>query len=200
MLDEAESVAARHRHFEFSWFPHTDRVLTKRNDIAAEGEGAPLSRWRATLDDHLLSNVVFEQLNRLATRRPSLAPRINQVSAHAPSRREFTDASYRVFCTRRDVRFVESEYAIPRASLAPVLRELDRWIESSGEHVAFPVEVRFAAIVAEHAGRPHWGKLHNLGAERLARVYPRFDDDRALRDRLDPQRVFTNDHLDRLLG
>lgn len=47
--------------------------------------------------------------------------------------------------TRRDVRFVESEYAVPGAALAPVLRELDRWIESSGERVAFPVEVRFAA-------------------------------------------------------
>ena len=234
VLDDAESIAEGHRHFEFYWFPHTDRVLTKRNDIA-DG-GAPLPRWRAELDDHLLSNVLFEQLNRLVALRPSLAPRINQVSARALSRREFTDVSHRVFCTRREVRFVESEYAIPRSSLSPVLRELARWIDSSGEHIAFPVEVRFAAaddvalstayrrdsayvaihqyhrrdaaryvaafeaIVAEHAGRPHWGKLHTLDAQRLAALYPRMGEFRALRDRLDPQRLFTNDHLDRVLG
>lgn len=236
VLEDAEAIAARHRHFEFYWFPHTDRVLTKRHDIAATGEGAPLPRWRERLDDHVLSNVVFERLNRLVTRRPSLAPRINQVSSRVLSRREFTDVSYRVFCTRREVRFLESEYAVPRASLAPVLRELAGWIESSGEHIAFPVEVRFAAadtialstaferdsayvaihqyhrrdaaryvaafesIVAEHAGRPHWGKLHTLDAERLAALYPRLPEVRTLRDRLDPQRVFTNGHLDRVLG
>ena len=236
VLDDAEEIAAAHRHFEFYWFPHTDRVLTKRNDIAEHGSGEPLPRWREHLDDHLLSNVLFEGLNRLVTRRPALAPRINQVSARALSRREFTDVSHRVFCTRREVRFVESEYAIPRASLGPVLRELDAWIERSGEHIAFPVEVRFAAadevalstayrrdsayvaihqyhrrdisrylaafeaIVAEHDGRPHWGKLHSLDAERLERLYPRFADARALRDRLDPARIFTNDYLDRVLG
>jgi FAD-linked oxidoreductase len=236
VLDDAEAIAARHRHFEFYWFPHTDRVLTKRNDLAEEGAGTPLPRWRERLDDHLLSNVLFEGLNRVVTRRPALAQRINQVSARALSRREFTDASYRVFCTRREVRFVESEYAIPRASLGPVLRELDAWIERSGEHIAFPVEVRFAAaddvalstayrrdsayvaihqyhrrditpylaafeaIVAEHDGRPHWGKLHSLDAERLGGLYPRLAEARALRDRLDPHRLLTNDYLDRVLG
>ena len=236
VLEDAQAIAARHRHFEFYWFPHTDRVLTKRNDLAADGEGAALPRWRERLDDHLLSNVAFEQLNRLVTARPSLAPRMNQVSARALSRREFTDASYRVFCTRRDVRFVESEYAVPRASLAPVLRELSAWVDRSGEHIAFPVEVRFAAaddvavstayqrdsayiaihqyyrrdasryfaafeaIVAEHDGRPHWGKMHTLDADRFSELYPRFGEFREHRDVLDPARVFTNDYLDRVLG
>lgn len=236
VLEDAEAIAEQHRHFEFYWFPHTDRVLTKRNDIAADGEGRPLRRWRESLDDHLLSNVAFEQLNRLVTARPSLAPRINQVSARALSKREFTDASYRVFCTRRDVRFVESEYAVPRAALAPVLRELSAWVDRSGEHIAFPVEVRFAAaddvavstayrrdsayiaihqyyrrdasryfaafeaIVAEHDGRPHWGKMHTLDVDRLGELYPLFGQFRAQRDAFDPGRVFTNDYLDRVLG
>src|SRR5579859_2401587 len=33
---------------------------------------------------------------------------------------------------------------------------------------------RFESIVAEVAGRPHWGKLHSLGAARLGSLYPRF--------------------------
>ena len=55
-------------------------------------------------------------------------------------------------------------------------------------------------ILLEHGGRPHWGKLHTLGAEQLHDLYPRFDDFTALRDRLDPDRRFTNRYLDRVLG
>ena len=49
-------------------------------------------------------------------------------------------------------------------------------------------------------GRPHWGKLHTLDAERLSALYPRHGDFVALRDRLDPGRVLANDYLDRVLG
>lgn len=55
-------------------------------------------------------------------------------------------------------------------------------------------------IMLEHGGRPHWGKLHTLTAEQLRARYPRFDDFTALRDRLDPDRRFTNRYLDRVLG
>ncbi|WP_217180300.1 D-arabinono-1,4-lactone oxidase [Streptomyces sp. AC495_CC817] len=55
-------------------------------------------------------------------------------------------------------------------------------------------------IMLEHGGRPHWGKLHTLTAERLRERYPRFDDFTALRDRLDPDRRFANRYLDRVLG
>ena len=55
-------------------------------------------------------------------------------------------------------------------------------------------------IMLRHGGRPHWGKLHSLEAEQLRERYPRFDDFIALRDRLDPKRVFGNRHLERILG
>ncbi|WP_320780874.1 D-arabinono-1,4-lactone oxidase [Streptomyces sp. CRN 30] len=55
-------------------------------------------------------------------------------------------------------------------------------------------------IFTAHEGRPHWGKLHTRDAEYLSRVYPRFGEFTALRDRLDPDRRFRNDHLRRILG
>ncbi|UNK69888.1 D-arabinono-1,4-lactone oxidase [Microbacterium sp. H1-D42] len=55
-------------------------------------------------------------------------------------------------------------------------------------------------IMLRYGGRPHWGKLHSLDADQLRERYPRFDDFVALRDRLDPQRVFGNRHLERILG
>lgn len=58
----------------------------------------------------------------------------------------------------------------------------------------------FWAMLRDHDARPHWGKMHDLGAEELRARYPRFEDFVALRDDLDPQRVFTNSYLDRVLG
>ncbi|MEU6306268.1 D-arabinono-1,4-lactone oxidase [Streptomyces chartreusis] len=55
-------------------------------------------------------------------------------------------------------------------------------------------------IFTAHEGRPHWGKIHTRDAEYLAGVYPRFEEFTALRDRLDPDRLFQNDYLRRVLG
>jgi xylitol oxidase len=46
--------------------------------------------------------------------------------------------------------------------------------------------------------RPHWGKWHRFDAQRLAGVHPRIDDARELFERLDPEGVFSNAHLERL--
>ncbi len=55
-------------------------------------------------------------------------------------------------------------------------------------------------IMARYGGRPHWGKEHGLDAAALRARYPRFDDFARVRDRLDPERRFTNAYLDRVLG
>ena len=55
-------------------------------------------------------------------------------------------------------------------------------------------------IMTTYGGRPHWGKMHSRDAESLRAAYPRFDDFLAVRDRLDPQRMFGNAYLERVLG
>jgi L-gulono-1,4-lactone dehydrogenase len=59
---------------------------------------------------------------------------------------------------------------------------------------------RFESIVAEVAGRPHWGKMHSLDAARLGSLYPRFGDFRRVRAEVDPERRFGNAYLTRVLG
>jgi len=58
----------------------------------------------------------------------------------------------------------------------------------------------FEAFVAPLGGRPHWGKLHYRDADSLRPQYERFDDFLALRDRLDPARVFANRYTEQVLG
>ncbi|MEV4811133.1 D-arabinono-1,4-lactone oxidase [Micromonospora avicenniae] len=71
------------------------------------------------------------------------------------------------------------------------------------QYVGMPYEPYFTAferVATQLGGRPHWGKLHWRDAESLAPAYPRWADFRTVRDRLDPDRVFTNPHLIRVLG
>lgn len=49
-------------------------------------------------------------------------------------------------------------------------------------------------------GRPHWGKMHSLGAVELAQMYPRFHDFVALREQWDPHGRFLNAYLAQVLG
>ncbi|HET6209348.1 MAG TPA: D-arabinono-1,4-lactone oxidase [Jatrophihabitans sp.] len=133
-------------HFEFYWFPHTRRVLTKVNTrLPLDGELHPLGRLRGWWDDEFLSNTVFGGVNRLTTRRPGTIRAANRLAARALSKREYSDRSYRVFTSPRRVVFREMEYALPRKSLAYVLDELDGWLRRSDERIGFPIEVRLAA-------------------------------------------------------
>lgn len=168
-LDGPGNLVDAHDHFELYWFPHTRRTLTKRNDRAEplSTDGAPdrgpdrardqsgptawetarrmWSTGRRWVDDELLSNGLFWATNELATLVPGLTPRINAVASRALAPRTYTAASHEVFVSARRVRFAEMEYAVPRADVVEVLREVDRCVQASGVHVPFPVEVRFAA-------------------------------------------------------
>jgi FAD-linked oxidoreductase len=236
VLGDLDGLTSRNEHFEFYWFPHTDHCLTKQNN-RTDGPGRPLSRVRGWWEDEFVSNTVFGAYNRLARRAPRVVPRGNRLSGVLLSAREYVDAGHRVFASPRRVRFVESEFAVPRESVADVLRELRAAIERSDWRISFPIEVRFApaddlwlstgtgrdtAYVAIHrylgspgleeyfptaerifcavGGRPHWGKLHTRGPDYLASVYPRYADFVALRDKLDPNRRFTNAYLTQILG
>jgi FAD/FMN-containing dehydrogenase len=58
----------------------------------------------------------------------------------------------------------------------------------------------FESITANVGGRPHWGKLHTLDARALAKLYPRFDDFRDVREAVDPAGRFTNPYTARVIG
>lgn len=140
-LDE---LAAGADHFEFFCFPHVETALTRTNrrvDIPA----APPPAWRAWVDDILLTNRVFEAACLAGRARPALIPALNRGLTKAAGSSERVDRSDRIFASPRLVRFVEMEYALPRAALPDVLERSRAWIERSGFPVNFPMEVRVGA-------------------------------------------------------
>ena len=241
VLEQFDTLAAGHDHFEFYWFPYGRKALVKRNNRLSPAGGAAaappaLPRWRRFWEFEVMENAAFGTLCRIGRARPRLIPALNRFSSAALPARPYTDLSHRVFVTPRRVRFAESEYAVPRESLGHVIAELRRAVPLLPDPVMFPVEVRVAAaddiwlstaygresayvaihqyaglpyqdwfdrfesIVAEVAGRPHWGKLHSLDAERLRPLYPRYDEFRRVRAEVDPEARFGNSYLARVLG
>jgi FAD/FMN-containing dehydrogenase len=240
VIEQFDTLAAANDHFEFYWFPYGRKALVKRNNrlSAAPGSAGPgaMPGWRKFWEFEVMENAAFSALCRVGRARPRLIPALNRFSSAALSARAYADSSHRVFVTPRRVRFVESEYAVPRESLRDVLAELRRAVPRLADPVMFPVEVRVAAaddiwlstaygrdsayiaihqyaglpyqayfdlfesIVADVAGRPHWGKLHSLDAERLRALYPRHDDFRRIRAGVDPEARFGNPYLTRVLG
>ncbi len=66
-----------------------------------------------------------------------------------------------------------------------------------------PYKALFAGvedIFRRYEGRPHWGKLHTLGAADFEALYPKWDAFRDLRRRLDPTGKFLNAYLKRIFG
>jgi L-gulono-1,4-lactone dehydrogenase len=240
VLEQFDALAAANDHFEFYWFPYGRQALVKRNNRLAPGAAVPvpatMPAWRRFWEFEVMENAAFGALCRAGRARPRLIPALNRLSSVALSARSYSAASHRVFVTTRRVRFVESEYAVPRESLGHVLGELRREVPRLAEPVMFPVEVRVAAaddiwlstaygrdtayiaihqytglpyrayfalfesIVAEVAGRPHWGKMHSLDAPRLRTLYPRFDEFRKVRAEADPESRFGNSYLNRVFG
>ena len=224
-------------HFEFYWFPHTDRAATKTNTrlpgTARRTPPGPVRHW---VDETLLSNTLFRATCAAGRAVPAVVPAVNKAAARLLGGREYSDDSPRVFTQRRTVRFREMEYAVPAGRLPAAFDALRQLIEDRGWRISFPVEVRWAAaddrwlstahgqdtaylavhryyredfreyfdaveqVMLAHGGRPHWGKLHSLDAAALAQKYPRFADFQAVRNRLDPDRVFGNAYLERVLG
>lgn len=144
VLTSLDEQVGANEHFEFYWFPYTDRAQVKANNRTTISD-QPLPRWREWLDDEFLSNTVFGGVCRIGRLVPSLVPTISAISARALSARTFTDRSDRVFTSPRRVRFVEMEYGLPRAALPEAFAGLRKVLDTLPSTVVFPVEVRFTA-------------------------------------------------------
>jgi FAD-linked oxidoreductase len=170
VLGRFGEFAAGNDHFEFYWFPYGKNALVKRNNrISRRGDppypptarpmaktaivsGArsrqvpgPMPRWRRFLEYEVMENAAFGALCRTGRAVPATIKPLNRLAAATLSKRSYSAPSHEVFVTPRRVRFVESEYAVPRASLLDVLAELRAGVTRLANPVMFPVEVRVAA-------------------------------------------------------
>src|SRR5262249_44677901 len=106
---------------------------------------APMPRWRWLLEYEVMENAAFGALCRTGRVVPSLVRPLGRLAPATLSHPSYSARSHQVFVTPRRVRFVESEYAVPREAVLDVLGELRRAVPRLTAPVMFPVEVRIAA-------------------------------------------------------
>ena len=141
--------AAGNDHFEFYWFPYGKNALVKRNNRVTDRDALPhpppMPGWRRFVEYEVMENAAFGALCRTGRAVPAAIKPLNRLAAATLSRRTYSAPSHEVFVTPRRVRFVESEYAVPRESVLDVLTELRAGVARLAHPVMFPVEVRVAA-------------------------------------------------------
>jgi FAD-linked oxidoreductase len=133
-------------HFEFYWFPYGKNALVKRNNrITGNGGPGEMPGWRRFFEYEVMENAAFGTLCRTGRAVPATIKPLNRLAAATLSKRSYSAPSHQVFVTSRRVRFVESEYAVPREALLDVLAALRGGVTRLANPVMFPVEVRVAA-------------------------------------------------------
>jgi L-gulono-1,4-lactone dehydrogenase len=142
-LQRFEELALAHDHFELFGFPHTDTAVVLSSE-RGDFEPHPQSRRGTWLREVVLENRLLDAVFRLGRRFPRLIPPVNRGLTRLVSRQVHVDLSHRVYANRRDVRFTEMEYAIPREHGGEAVRRVLELIERRRMRVAFPIELRVA--------------------------------------------------------
>ncbi len=199
--DDVGALVAENRHFEFFWYPHKDRVVAKTMNISDEAPQYPVAaegRRRAWS---------FEVL---ANHRPV---RHTEMEFSVP-----LEVGRDCFEAIRDLlrqRFASVAWPVEYRTIAGD----DLWLSTAGGGPVVTISVHQglapAGATADHVedtilfqaceevfrhfgGRPHWGKVHFFDGSDMAAAYPDWEQWWAVRERLDPGRVFLNEHLEAL--
>ena len=178
------------RHFEFFWYPRSDKAAVKYIDETDDDPEYPLAEEGSR---------VGWNYEVLPNHRTWLHTEM-EYSVPLESGPACLDAIRQLL--RRD--FPEMPYPVEYRSLAPD----DVWLSTAYERPTVTIslhqdvgvddEPMFRAaeeIFRSYDGRPHWGKVNYLDGDELASIHPRWLDWWSARDRVDPTGVFLNDYL-----
>ncbi|ATQ58521.1 D-arabinono-1,4-lactone oxidase [Paracoccus yeei] len=210
-MEKHDELAEKHRHFSFFWCPYeesrhcyclpdtaatstsgrtTDVCEMKVMDITEEEPfEAEFEKVAYSADVYPIEYVAnFHELEYAV-------PREHGKDAVRAVRRlmleDFPEAIYPI-----EYRFTAGD----EAWMSPFHRQDSVTVSVSGEPGKDYWDYLRAVdrILRGYGARPHWGKMHFLTGEDVTAIYPRAEDFRALRRKLDPQGVYLNDHLSQL--
>ena len=182
-----------HERFEFFWQPRQDQGLVKTMAETDDAPEYPIAKEgeRCGWNYEVLPN-----------HRPHLHTEMEYSVAAADGPACFAEIRDLLMNT-----FTEVQWPVEYRTLA---RD-DAWLSNAYERETVTISVHqdvrvdesdyYAAcesIFKAYQGRPHWGKVHYLGGENLASLYPKWRDWWRLRDHLDPRGIFLNDFLARV--
>src|SRR6201996_8344286 len=143
VLARFDELADANDHFELFTFPYSDRALVLERNRTEEPP-KPKNPTVAFLNDVLLENWALEAMAATGRAFPRTIPALAKFAGLVATGTDNQDRSDRIFVNRRNVRFTEMEYAVPRTDGPTALRRVIEWVRSNRYPVFFPIEVRVA--------------------------------------------------------
>ena len=147
VLDGFDELADGNEHVDMYWFPHTDRMLTKRNNRTGDRPRAGRSRAGAPTSTTSCSpNTVVRRCSTgSATGAPALIPRLARLGARAARARTYTDDPA-PGVHRRRAGWSSARWSTPSRvrSACTALPEAAGPDREAGWRISFPVEIRHA--------------------------------------------------------
>lgn len=136
-MSELAALIATNRHFEFFWVPGEDVCAMKTlNVVDATGESVP-----GTLDRSFLKPATSSSVPGTLSPKPPLPQ--GRLARYVREAR--LDRCYRIFPSERNLKFNESEFALPAANGPACLYEIRTLMQTRYPAVAWPIEYRTLA-------------------------------------------------------
>lgn len=213
VMERHDELAAQHRHFSFFWCPYEDsRHLYCLPDTAATsktGRVTDVCEMKVMdITDEEPFQSEFEKVAYSSDVYPiEYVPNFHELEYAVPVQhgKEAVRAVRKIMLEDfPDARFpIEYRFtAGDEAWMSPCYRQPSVTVSVSGQPGLDYWDYLRAVdrILRSYGARPHWGKMHFLTGEDVTAIYPRAQDFRALRRKMDPAGVYLNDHLRALFG
>lgn len=205
-MNELPSLIANNRHVEFFWIPQEDVCAMKTLNQTTQ-EQVPSSTPPPDVSGRLARYVKPERIDwsyRVLPSERTITFNEMEFSVPAEHGPDCLHEVRRLMRSRHPDVAWPVEYRTLHSDDIPLSMASGRETVTISIHQAaeLPYKAFFSdaeAIFRNYRGRPHWGKLHWHTARDLHALYPRWDDFAAVRQHLDPDGRFLNEHLRQLL-
>ena len=227
LLSVAPDLARQHRNFEMYYLPFTGYGVGITHDLYTGqdfhippalddstladlrklrdwlGRVPSVRQWVAQklIDPNTVEEARHRSWRLLSTVRPM---KFNESEWHLPREQGIP-------CLRQVIRTLEQRNEVYFPLEFRFVKADDAWLSPFYQRETCSIAVHASAdeayqylltdinpLFRAHQGRPHWGKLHWMGAAELSTMYPRWQDFQRVRQQFDPQGQMLNAHLRKL--
>ena len=194
-MADLDALVSGNRHFEFFWRPLTDQCDMKALNPTPDAPGTFSDRPDERIDhsDRVLPSERLVKFNEIefavpAARGPECLREVRDLMrARYPN--VAWPIEYRTLAA--DDIPLSPAYGRPTVTIS---------VHEGAERPYLPFFGDVEAVFRNHAGRPHWGKIHTHDHIALRALYPEWEAFGSVRRRLDPKGRFMNEHLAAVLG
>ncbi|AWM23303.1 FAD-dependent oxidoreductase [Sinorhizobium fredii USDA 205] len=212
-MEQHDELAAKHRHFGFFWCPVPESrhcyCLPDTSSVSTTEKTADVCEMKVIdITDRPPMKAAFERIAYSSEIYPiEYVPNFHELEYAVPvaNGKEAVNAVRKLMLEKHPTCIYPIEYRFTAGDsgwISPFYEQDSITLSVSGEpgtdYWEYLKDVDM--ILRQYGSRPHWGKLHFLGAEDVTALYPRSGDFRALRAKVDPEGRFLNDHLRQLFA